>query len=73
MNESLNTVIIAPITSNKKKYPTRVKLSSPSTNGMIALDQIRRIDKKRIIKTMGQIATKSSIQIKEVLNEILVR
>jgi len=73
MNESLNTVIIAPITSNKRKYPTRVKLSSKSANGMIALDQIRTIDKKRIIKTIGQIATKSNIQIKEILNEMLVK
>jgi len=73
MNESLKTIIIAPITSNKKKYPTRVKLKSDSANGMIVLDQIRTIDKQRIVKSLGQVTTKTRMQIKEVLNEMLVR
>jgi len=63
----------APITSNKKKYPTRVKLKSDSANGMIVLDQIRTIDKQRIVKSLGQVTTKTRMQIKEVLNEMLVR
>lgn len=73
MNDVLNTVIIAPITSNKKKYPTRIKLTSKVVKGMIVLDQIRTIDKKRVIKSMGQITTKTNIQIKQVLNEMLVK
>jgi len=73
MNEALNTIIIAPITSNKKKYPTRVRLSSQAADGMIVLDQIRTIDKRRIIKSLGQIKTKTTVQIKEVLNEMLIK
>ena len=73
MNDSLKTVIIAPVTSNKKKYPTRVTLDYPSVRGMIALEQIRTIDKKRIISTLGQISTKTNLKIKEVLNEMFIK
>ena len=61
MNEILNTVIIVPITSNKRKYPTRVKVHKSNFKGMIAIDQIRTIDKKRIVS------------IADVLNEMLVK
>ena len=73
MNQALSTVIIAPVTSNKKKYPTRVKLVPKNSNGMIALDQIRTIDKRRIIKSIGQSTVKINIQIKETLNEMLIK
>ncbi len=73
MNLTLNTVIIAPITSNKKNYPTRVQLNSNQINGMIAIDQIRTIDQKRVIKQMGQINVKTIIAIKKVINEMLVQ
>lgn len=73
MNDVLNTIIIAPITSNKKKYPTRVKLTSKIVKGMIVLDQIRTVDKKRIIKAIGQTTTKTNLQIKEILNEMFVK
>jgi len=72
MNDSLSTIIIAPITSNKKKYPTRVKLATKIANGMIVLDQIRTVDKKRVIKSIGQTTLKTNLQIKEVLKEMLV-
>ena len=73
MNDALRTVIIAPVTSNKKKYPTRVSIESPSVRGMIVLDQIRTIDKKRIINVSGPISTKTKLKIKEVLNEMFVK
>jgi len=72
MNKILNTVIIAPITSNKKKYPTRVKIVKGDIKGMVAIDQIRTIDKKRIVEEKGRISTKASIKIKEVISEMLV-
>jgi len=73
MNETLKTIIIAPITSTPKKYPTRVKITSGGIKGMIALDQIRTIDKKRIVKRGKIISVKSILKIKTVLEEMLIR
>lgn len=72
MNKHLNTIIIAPMTSSLKEYPTRVALNHNSKKGMIALDQIRTVDKKRILKVLGKL-NKTEIQsTKEVLKEMLV-
>ena len=71
-NKHLNTIIIAPMTSSLKKYPTRVAMNHNSKKGMIALDQIRTVDKKRILKVLGKL-NKTEIQFtKEVLKEMLV-
>ncbi len=72
MNDSLSTIIIAPITSNKKKYPTRVKLASKNVSGMIVLDQIRTVDKKRVIKSIGKTTIKTNLTIKDVLKQMLI-
>ena len=72
MNKHLNTIIIAPMTSSLKEYPTRVVVKHNSKKGMIALDQIRTVDKKRMLKVLGKL-NKTEIQsIKEVLKEMLV-
>ncbi len=54
MNEVLNTVIIAPMTTKIRNWPTRVKIEFQGKQGEIALDQIRTIDKKKINKTIGK-------------------
>ena len=72
MNKHLNTIIIAPMTSSLKEYPTRVAVNHNSKKEMIALDQIRTVDKKRILKVLGKL-NKTEIQCtKEVLKEMLV-
>lgn len=72
MNKHLNTIIIAPMTSSLKEYPTRVAVNHNSKKGRIALDQIRTVDKKRILKVLGKL-NKTEIQsTKEVLKEMLV-
>ena len=73
MNDVLNTVIIVPITSNKKKYPSRVPIKKDDIQGMAALDQIRTIDKRRIVTILGSISTKTILWVKEVLQEMLVK
>ena len=73
MNSELNTVIIVPITSNKRKYPTRVSIKKDSINGMAAIDQIRTIDKRRIVNQYGRISIAASVKIKETINEMLVK
>ena len=54
MNNTLKTVIIAPLTSTIRAYPFRVDCVFQKKNGQIALDQIRSLDKKRLVKKMGK-------------------
>lgn len=72
LNSVLKTLIIAPITSTSKGYPTRVKVNKADIKGNIALDQLRTINKRRIIKQFGQVSTKTIIQIKKTIKEMLV-
>ncbi len=55
INKYLRTIVVAPITTNLKNYPTRIKIKHNRKNGMVAIDQIRTIDKSRIIKKFGQL------------------
>ncbi len=72
MNRHLGTVVIAPLTSTKKKYPTRVKELIENRVGRIALDQIRTIDKIRIIRTKNKISTKEIIEVKSIIRKTFV-
>ena len=72
MNHNISTVIVAPMTTKSRNYPTRVKLRFDQKTGWIVLDQIRTIDKKRIIKKMGTIETTTSNKVKSILKEMLV-
>ncbi|MCC5925923.1 MAG: type II toxin-antitoxin system PemK/MazF family toxin [Bacteroidetes bacterium] len=55
MNRHIQTVIIAPLTSTVRAYPTRVNTTFQGKKGQIVLDQIRTVDKKRLIKKVGAI------------------
>ncbi len=55
MNRYLNTVIVAPMTTAGKGYPTRVSCIFEGKKGKIVLDQIRPIDRRRIIRKLGDI------------------
>jgi mRNA interferase MazF len=56
MNRYITTVIIAPMTTKGKAYPTRVVCQFQGKDGQIVLDQIRTIDKSRLVKKLGQIS-----------------
>ena len=72
MNKYLNTIVLAPMTTNLKKYPTRVAVKHNGKKGMIAIDQIRTVDKTRIIRVFENL-TKSEIEkCKEVIKETFV-
>jgi mRNA interferase MazF len=72
MNKFLNTVVIAPMTTSSKNYPTRIEIRHDNKIGWIVLDQIRTIDKQRIIKDLGRL-TKSEINVlKSVLKETYI-
>jgi len=72
MNKYLRTVIIAPMTTSSKNYPTRVEVKHDNKEGWIVLDQIRTIDKQRIIKDLGKLSKPEIKQVKAVLKETLV-
>jgi mRNA interferase MazF len=55
MNQFIGTVIIAPMTTKGRNYPTRVDCLFQNKQGQIVLDQIRTIDKKRVVKKLGTI------------------
>jgi mRNA interferase MazF len=72
MNMFLNTVIIAPMTSHSKAFPSRVKVNHDNKNGWIAIDQILTIDKTRIIKILDHLIWKEINQVKSVIRETFV-
>lgn len=67
VNQRLKTVIIAPLTSTMKPYPTRVDCEIDHKQGQVALDQIRVVDKVRLRKKMGQLADDTAQQIAHAL------
>lgn len=72
MNKYLNTIVLAPMTTNLKRYPTRVAVEHDGKKGMIVIDQIRTVDKVRILKVLGKL-TKSEIKAcKDVIRETFV-
>lgn len=70
MNQWLQAIIVAPMTSTQRNYPTRVSVLFDGKSGDIALDQIRTIDKKRILKTLGSIGSQTSAEVSEILVEM---
>ena len=72
MNKYLNTVVIAPMTSQSKKYPTRVQVNHNNKIGWIVIDQIRTIDKKRIIKVLDKLTNKEIEKTKAIIFETFV-
>lgn len=72
MNHYINTVIIAPMTTKSHNYPTRIEVDFDNKFGWIVLDQIRTIDKSRLIKKMGKVEKKTIQKVKAILREMLV-
>ncbi|HMS67943.1 MAG: type II toxin-antitoxin system PemK/MazF family toxin [Saprospiraceae bacterium] len=73
MNHYLKTIVIVPITSTLKEYPTRISISTQSVIGMAAVDQIRTIDKLRIIKVIGNLDNDTIQQLKKTIDETFVK
>ena len=72
MNKFLLTIVIAPMTSSSKLYPTRIEVNHNCTKGWIVLDQIRTIDRQRIIKVLGNLTEKQIQKVKTILKETFV-
>ncbi len=70
MNRHIRTVIIAPMTTAGKDYPTRISCNFKKKKGQIVLDQIRTIDKTRLIKKLGSINPETQLEVISVLQRL---
>jgi mRNA interferase MazF len=73
MNEPLQTVLVAPMTTTQRSYPTRVNLTFRSKAGQVALDQLRAVDRQRLVRKLGVVSTKTAYEVSSVLVEMFVR
>ena len=69
-NKYLDTVIIAPLTSTIRPYPTRVVCEFQKKQGQIALDQLRAADKARLVRKLGRMNEKVNRVFSDVLREL---
>jgi|SRR6185312_3110120 len=72
MNKYLQTIVIALMTSSSKPYPSRVGIKHKISKGWVALDQIRTIDRMRIVKRFEMLTEKEIEKVKIVMKEIFV-
>jgi len=70
MNHSIGTIIVAPMTTQGRHYPTRVDCAFKGRDGQIVLDQIRTVDKVRLVEKLGQLSKTSGDRALEVLGEM---
>ncbi len=70
MNHHIATVIIAPMTTRGRSYPTRVACTFQGKQGQIVIDQIRTVDKSRLVKKLGAISKQAQQKVLDVLAEL---
>jgi mRNA interferase MazF len=72
INHNLQTLVVSPMTTTSRKYPTRVEVKHNGKTGWIAIDQIRTIDKVRVVKTIGTLNKSEIREVKSVIKETFV-
>ncbi|MBX9581947.1 MAG: type II toxin-antitoxin system PemK/MazF family toxin [Gemmataceae bacterium] len=70
MNHAIRTVIVAPMTSKGRPYPTRVACRFKGKDGQVVLDQIRAVDVSRLVRKLGRIDAKTAAEVLDVLLEL---
>ena len=70
MNRFITTVIVAPMTTKGRSYPTRVSCEFQDKQGQIVLDQIRTVDKSRLVQKIGEINKTTQTKVLSILAEI---
>ena len=73
MNDSLRTVIVAPMTTADRAYPTRIALAFQGKRGQVALDQVRAVDRQRLVKRLGAVPAKTAEAVSARLVEMFIR
>ena len=72
MNRHLQTVMIAPMITKSHEYPSRVALRFKGRDAWVVLDQIRTVDRERLVKELGRLEIRIVRSIKDVIREMLV-
>ena len=70
MNRHIGTVIIAPMTSKSREYPSRISITFRKKRGQVVLDQLRTVDKRRLVKRLGKVDKRTSNKVLHVLREM---
>ena len=70
MNRHIATVIVAPMTTKGRQYPTRIPCQFEGKDGHIVLDQLRTVDKTRLVKKLGQLSKQTQKAILSTLAEM---
>jgi mRNA interferase MazF len=73
MNRHLRTVIIAPMTTVIRPYPTRVGVRFQGKRGQVALDQLRAVDRQRMVRMLGKVSAKTAQDVSATLIEMFAR
>ena len=70
LNRNISTVIVAPMTTKGRNYPTRVSCTFNDKKGQILLEQMRAVDKTRLVKRLGKVGSFVQAQVFSVLSEL---
>jgi mRNA interferase MazF len=73
LNEPLRTVLVAPMTTRVRNYPSRVNLTFRNKTGQVALDQLRAVDRERFGDKLGTLPGKTAREVSSVLVEMFQR
>ena len=73
MNRHLRTVIVAPMTTAERPYPTRVPVSFRGKRGQVALDQLRAVDRQRLAQRLGRVSPRTAEEVSTLLVEMFAR
>lgn len=70
INRHISTVIVAPMTTKRRPYPTRVACTFKGKQGQVVLDQVRTVDKSRLVRRLGAVSASVQREILRVLQEM---
>ena len=73
MNRHVATMIVAPMTTKGRSYPTRVACTFQGKNGQVVLDQIRTVDKLRLARKLGRLKVETQREVLSVLTEMFTK
>ncbi len=73
MNHHIRTVIVAPMTTKGRAYPTRVACRFRGKAGQVVLDQLRTVDNARFVRKLGRISRKTAEKVLALLQEMFAR
>ncbi len=73
MNQHIRTVIVAPMTTKGRSYPSRVPCTFQGKRGQVVLDQIRTVDQSRLVRRLGTISVSVQHKVLDVLQEMFAK